>query len=205
MGSNPTSSTKINGIFETITDIADINPTWYWTYAMQMPVHLDVDESELWDGPFLEVKDKRDVIPKTIGLKISGNKNYDQDLARNIPLEDILAVIPEEYTVYSFQFDDPIDHPRLVNWMDADKTTWDDTLNKMGEMEFMISSCTSLIHAAGAIGKKSYVFTPILRYYPWGNDKSRSPWYDDNLTVLHQVTNNSWEEPVAVLGELINE
>ena len=189
--------------FTVVTSMHEIKKDWLWTYGMLSPVYLNVDEDKLWDGPYLQPKVVSTPGKKKIGLKVAGNPFYDHDLARQLPLEEVLAAIPEDYEIYSFHKDEPFDHPRVINWM-TDETTWDDTLNKISEMECMISSCTSLVHAAGAMGKKTFVLVPILKYYLWSNDKLHSPWYGDNMHVLHQIKQHKWDEPLAILTDFLS-
>jgi len=189
--------------FDCITDLKEVKPDWWWSYSMLLPVFLDLDEKDLWYGKYLEPKLK---LPNTnikkIGIKISGNPEYDQDLARTVDLDGLLECIPEDYEVYSFHYEEPIDHPRVINWMNKD-VTWDDTLNVINNMDIIVSSCTSLIHACGAMDKEAIVMTPILKYYLWSNEKRTSPWYSDKITVLHQHKNNNWSDVFKELKELL--
>jgi hypothetical protein len=70
-------------------------------------------------------------------------------------------------------------------------------------MNVVISSCTSLIHAAGSIGKKSYVVVPILNYYTWAKPEYHSKWYDNSLTILRQKEYDNWKAPLKELKELL--
>ena len=188
--------------FKTITNKTDIKPEWMWIYSMLTPIYLELDEPDLWDGAYLTPSLGKRRNTKKIGIKCSGNPAYDQDLARSIPVNDIVDSIPLEYDIYSFHKDEVIDHPRVINWMNAN-TTWDDTLNKIEEMDSIVSTCTSLVHAAGAMDKRTVVLVPILKYYLWANDKEKSPWYSDNLTVLHQTKSNEWSDVLLKVKEYI--
>jgi tetratricopeptide (TPR) repeat protein len=189
--------------FDVITDKRLIQYDWMWTYSMLTPVYLELDEPDLWYGPYLKaIKQKPQSDVKKIGIKISGNPHYDQDLNRSIPLDELLAAIPDEYEVYSFHKDEKINHPRVIEWMNAN-TTWEETLDKIEEMDCIASSCTSLVHASGAMGKDTFVIVPILKYYLWSNDKIKSPWYGDNTKVLHQQVLNDWSEPLGALKEYL--
>jgi hypothetical protein len=187
--------------FETISSKELIQDDWLWTYSMLAPIYLELDESDLWYGQYLKPKEETKS-SKKIGIKVSGNPEYDQDLARSIPLEDFIDSIPDEYEIYSFHKDEVITHPRVINWMCED-TTWEDTFNKISEMDMVVSSCTSLIHAAGAMNKKSVVMVPILKYYLWANDKAKSPWYGETLTVLHQDKPNDWSKCLSDLKAML--
>ncbi|MEI6420606.1 MAG: hypothetical protein WCP55_00185 [Lentisphaerota bacterium] len=188
--------------FKTISDLKNIPPNWLWTYSMPSPTYLDLNEDDLWYGTYLKPLNKSPVLPgnKKIGIKCMGNPKYDQDLHRTIPFEELVDSIPEDYTIYSFHVDEEYSHPRVMNLKDKIKS-WDDTLDYIEQMDIIVSSCSSLIHAAGSIGKQSYVLVPILNYYTWANPEYHSKWYDESLTVLRQQEYDNWRTPLLELKE----
>lgn len=190
--------------FNTISELTEIPKDWLWTYSMPIPCYLGLDEEELWYGPYLKPIGNKilNSTKKKIGLKCMGNPKYDQDLHRTIPLEQIIDCIPEEYEIYAFNVDEEINHPRIIPLKNSIKS-WDDTLNLIDEMDLIISSCTSLIHAAGALGKKSIVCVPILQYYTWARPGYHTKWYADNLTILRQTEYDNWNSPLEELKSLL--
>lgn len=191
--------------FETVSGLKDIPEDWLWTYSMPAPTYLDLEEKDLWHGPYLSALNQSPKLPnngkKRIGIKCMGNPKYDQDLHRTIPLDQLVDCIPEDYEIYSFHVDEDIKHPRVINLKDKIKT-WDDTLDYLEQMDLVISSCTSLIHAAGAIGKDSIVIIPILTYYTWAKPERHTAWYGQNLTILRQKEYDNWNAPLKELKEM---
>jgi hypothetical protein len=190
--------------FDCVTEFKVLPQDWLWTYSMPTPVYLELEESQLWNGPYIKPLPISDILPgsKKIGIKHSGNPKYDQDLHRTIPIEQLLNSIPEGYTIYSFHVDEDINHPRVTNLREK-LTSWDNTLSYLDQMDTVISSCTSLIHAAGAMAKTSIVIVPILTYYTWAYPSKASSWYGDNLTVLRQTAYDNWDEPLEQLSHLL--
>jgi hypothetical protein len=72
-------------------------------------------------------------------------------------------------------------------------------------MDIIVSSCTSLPHAAGAIGKKTIVMVPIMTYYPWAYPVRHSKWYSENTTILRQAEYDNWNAPLSELKDFFNE
>jgi len=190
--------------FKTVSNLKTIPKDWLWTYSMPAPTYLDLNENKLWYGPYLKPLNKSEILPgeKKIGIKCTGNAKYDQDLHRSIPFEDLVDCIPKDYTIYSFHIEEDFQHPRVINLKDKIKT-WDNTLDYLNQMDVVVSSCTSLIHAAGSIGKKSYVVVPILNYYTWAKPEYHSKWYDNSLTILRQKEYDNWKAPLKELKELL--
>lgn len=192
--------------FNTITQLDKLPSDWLWTYSMPSPTYLDLDEDDLWYGTYLtplNVAPKLNSTKKKIGIKCMGNPKYDQDLHRTIPFEELIESIPDDYEIYSFHIDEDFSHPRVIQLKDKIKS-WDDTLDYLNQMDIVVSSCTSLIHAAGAIGKDSIVIIPILTYYTWAKLGSKTKWYGDNLTVLRQTEYDNWRQPLLELHEKLN-
>ena len=190
--------------FSIISDLKTVPKDWLWTYSMPTPCYLDLDENQLWYGPYLKPLNNCPMLSgkKKIGIKTMGNPKYDQDLHRTIPFEHLIDCIPEDYTIYSFHIDEDFHHPRVINLKDKIKS-WDDTLDYLNQMDTVVSSCTSLIHAAGAIGKQSIVMIPILTYYTWAKPGYHTKWYGDSLTILRQTEYNNWNSPLKELKNLL--
>jgi tetratricopeptide (TPR) repeat protein len=192
--------------FKTVSNINAIPHDWLWAYSMPSPTYLDLEEDDLWYGPYLTPLNSAPLLPnngkKRIGIKCMGNPKYDQDLHRTIPFEQLIDSIPEDYEIYSFHIDEDYDHPRVIQLKDKIKT-WDDTIDYINQMDIIVSSCTSLIHAAGAIGKESIVIIPILTYYTWAKLGYHTKWYGDNLTILRQREYDNWNAPLKELKDML--
>ena len=190
--------------FNCITGLTELPSDWLWTYSMPVPCYLELNEDQLWNGPYISSLPSTDRLKgsKKIGIKCMGNPKYDQDLHRTIPLDQLVECIPDDWTIYSFHVDEVIDHPRVIPLNDKIKT-WDDTLSYLDQMDHVVSSCTSLIHAAGAMGKPSSVVIPILTYYTWAKPGRQTKWYGDNLSIFRQTEYDNWNAPLAEFKEFM--
>jgi hypothetical protein len=192
--------------FPCMSNVKQLPDDWLWTYSMPVPSYLELEQDELWYGPYLSPIRRAPKLKgkKKIGIKSMGNPHYDQDLHRTVPFEEMIDCIPEDYTVYSFHMDEDLKHPRVINLKDKIKS-WDDTLDYIDQMDIVVSSCTSLIHAAGAMRKLSVVLTPLLNYYTWAIPGHKTKWYGDNLTIFRQKRYDNWDLPLAELKEYLHE
>jgi hypothetical protein len=68
----------------------------------------------------------------------------------------------------------------------------------MDAMDLVITSCTSIAHAAAALGKPTWVIVPILPYYIWALPGNKSPWYD-SVTLFRQEVYKEWQQTFAKL------
>lgn len=184
-------------------------------YSMSLPIWLDIKEDDLLTYfPYIDIQ--KDKILKSdklkIGLRWSGNPLYEQDLHRSLNFEDIYKIAKEKYPeaeFYSLQFpkDDVInDYPDVIDCTEMIKD-YSDTLEIIKELDFVITSCTSIAHAAAMMDKKVFILTPISEYYTWcspdskGEDKSI--WYGENVTLCRQTENKSWDSALNHLRDNI--
>lgn len=200
------------------SDIANIRDFDYWTPGMNLPMTLEVDSDELWYGRYLSISDqhkqKWDWIKQSpkikIGLRWSGNPLYEQDLHRSIPLDKIHAMLTNNPNVelYSLQkgpgSEQTAMYPDVIDLQDK-LDTFEDALAVIDNMDYVISSCTSIAHAAAALDKKTFVLIPIMSYYLWAEERPHCSWYSDNLTLLRQDKPRDWSVPLQQLKQHISQ
>lgn len=187
------------------------NPTW--VHSMDLPVYLNLEYDDLWYGPYISaignsVHIKKSLKPK-IGIRWQGNPSYDQDLHRSIPFVGMLQAVSDvDADIYSLQRDTGLDeivgYENRLNRLDSFMGSYEDTLSMIADLDLIITSCTSIGHAAAAMGKETIIITPISAYYTWCHSAEKSPWYGNNLTVLRQEKPRVWGEPLTKLKEIIN-
>jgi hypothetical protein len=167
---------------------------------MSLPGYLNLDESKLWYGSYLQaLNNPANRIESTkfkIGIKCSGNPYFAQDEYRKIPIDKLLEYLPRDAEVYYID-KEQVNKPGVID-LSSRINTWEDTLDFIEQMDCIVSSCTSLVHAAGAIGKTTFVIVPIAEYYIWSTSSKTtySPWYGPNFQVHKQVKVRSWDEPL---------
>lgn len=195
--------------FEVITEHYSIDITQLWTSMMSLPGYLNLNEAKLWYGPYLTAKcNPKNKLPDTdkfrIGIKCSGNPYFSQDEYRKIPIEQLLIHIPENVEIY--YIDKGTEYPG-VNNLSNKIESWEDTLDFINQMDCIVSSCTSLVHAAGAMGKTTLVAVPIAEYYIWSSTRkdTSSPWYGDNFYVFKQTEVRSWDNPLKNINLKLQE
>ncbi len=188
-----------------------------WCNAMTLPIFLNCSGSDLWKGPYLT--SHHDYVEKyselfkpfkqkvKIGLRWSGNPAYDDDLKRRLPIDKLVEICANENTaLFSLQRDDPnpeIPEPLLD--LAPHLITWDDTLALLSNLDLVITSCTSVAHAAAALGKRTVVFVPIVEYYTWASTQDTTTiWYGENVTVLRQTDCRNWDAPMKQLADKLN-
>jgi hypothetical protein len=190
-----------------ITDTITIDRSQEWIPMLCLPGYMNLTESDLWKSTYIKpLNNPNNLLSGTrpkIGIKCSGNPFFAQDEYRKIPLEEILNCLPENVDVYYID-KEVKDHPKVIN-LASRINSWEDTLDFIDQMDCIVSSCTSLVHAAGAMGKTTFVAVPIAEYYIWTTTKQdgSSPWYGDNFYVARQKKVRDWSEPLTDIGNRV--
>jgi hypothetical protein len=177
-----------------------------WTPMMDLPHTLNLDFGDLWTGTYLQAKDGyiekyKDIIKGDfkVGLRWSGNPRYDHELHRTIELNRVISLLPKDnnWDLYSLQRDvgmEQLTEESNVKDLSDNLKTFDDLLGVMYNLDLIITSCTSVAHAACALGKRTIIMIPIMEYYTWAEGKQSSSFYGDNLRLIRQITPETWSE-----------
>jgi hypothetical protein len=148
-----------------------------------------------------KIEEWKDIIKSDklkVGIRWAGNPKFEHQQFRRFP-PGFLTELGEynEVQLYSLQRDQNIiDLPDNIIDLQHQLVSWEDTLAAIENLDIVITSCTSIAHAAGALGKKTWVLTPILPYHTWafGSPHStKSPYYD-SVTLYRQKTVKTWNE-----------
>lgn len=177
--------------------------------AMSLPILLDVEQSELWNGPYLQpsvahIEKWKKLLPeKFMTVRWSGNPFYDQDLHRTVNKDDLIPILQKyDMPLVSLQIDSKGADDRLI---DVDIESWEDTL-AIQYLAFMnVTSCTSTGHSASSIGASCIILPPIATYYTWLPLKpdNTSYWYGSSTKVYPQKIHKDWSDPIRLTCEYI--
>ncbi len=84
-----------------------------------------------------------------------------------------------------------------------------DTAAIVTQLDLVISVDTSIIHLAGALGKKTWVLLPFTADWRWLLGRNDSPWYPHTMRLFRQPQLGDWEsvfcEVAIALQELLRD
>jgi hypothetical protein len=205
---------------DTRSSLHDVPTDSLWTYSMTLPLFLDLEPKDLWNGQYLSASEeyitKWECISKpvvlnsvSVGIRWTGNPAYEHDLHRSIPLNQLIDILtPLNYSLYSLQRDEGSDEILKyseVHNLSSKLNSIEDTLAIIHHLDFVITSCTSVAHMAAAMNKKVFILVPITAYYTWASTTDTSSiWYGDNVKVLRQEVHKSWKDPLDQLKNLLS-
>ena len=146
--------------------------------------------------------------PKTaprVGLVWNGSAAQENDRNRSLALSALLAHLPEGLDYVSLQAElRETDRPALtasgIRHFGPDLRDFTDTAALCGQMDLVVSVCTSGAHLAGALGKDTRILlTNVGVCWRWLTARADSPWYP-SATLYRQGTDNDWTPVLRRLG-----
>lgn len=189
-----------------------------WCFAFEVPIYLNMKPEDMITEHYLWASDEsrekwkwmKESKKLKVGVRFIGNKRNNQLLYRHIELDNMMNFLHETFEgqdveYYSLQKVDGEEEVKSCSELIdvADQiNSFDDTIALIENLDIVISTCTSVVHIAGAVGTKTIVFVPIAAYFTYlTKPKDRPPhtslWYGDNFRFFRQVKPKVWGEPMV--------
>ena len=146
----------------------------------------------------------------SIGIVWSGNSDFQGDALRSMALSEFHRALPEGVRAIPLQKEirhaDRKQLAQLPNIHDVSSHLKDfsDTAALIDTLDLVITTCTSIAHLAGALGKEVWI---LLQYAPdwrWMLNRSDTPWYK-SATLFRQTTPGDWHAPLMEIHQRLVE
>lgn len=130
-----------------------------------------------------------------VGIRWAGSPKFEHQQFRRFPNNFMLQLSKYDVQLYSFQRDDNLEVlPSGVVDLQHLLASWDDTLAALVNLDLLITSCTSVAHAAAALGVPTWIVVPIMPYHTWAlgaPHTTTSPFYK-SVTLYRQDSPDRW-------------
>lgn len=140
---------------------------------------------------------------KKIGVVWSGNPAQKTDYRRSMAFSKFLTALPISKDLHFFnlqKYPRPSDMENLSNSQVIDGmpevTDYADTAALMSQLDLVISTCTSSVHVAGALGIPVWVLLSYSADWRWLLNRTDSPWYN-SAALIRQPAPNDWDSVLA--------
>jgi tetratricopeptide (TPR) repeat protein len=134
-----------------------------------------------------------------IGVAWAGNPNYGKDRDRSVLLKNILPVFSVEGAKYfSLQKELRDGDAEILNslphvtHLGGELADFHETAAIIMSLDLIISSDTSLVNLAGALGRPVWVLLSRSPDWRWLLDRSESPWYP-TARLFRQTQDGEWK------------
>jgi hypothetical protein len=135
---------------------------------------------------------KLEGLPKPwVGIAWTGGGHATQREDRSFDLATFIPIIQEGGTFIDLSYHDSkpevdyfnsLSENKIVRF-DIDQSDYDNTLALVAELDLVITVPTTIMHAAGAIGKPCFVFNPAYPNWEFGN-RDDMIWYAPGLVRI---------------------
>lgn len=166
----------------------------YWMPSMSTITVFDYEYKNIIGEPYIEKLPKSKKIKRRIGLKWSGNPEFEHEQHRKFPAQLLFDAVKDFDVEYvSLQRDEEKD--LKPEWVKSVKLNeWTDTQYEISQCDLVVSSCTSVAHLAASMGVETWIIIPVLPYYLWALPGEKTPYYD-SVTLFRQTKYGDWTEP----------
>jgi hypothetical protein len=158
------------------------------------------------NGPYLSAtSSSQDIWSKLInsdrirvGIRWAGNPKFEHQQLRRFP-ENFLINLSKykELQLYSLQKDYNLTAlPESIIDLQDLLISWEDTAAAITNLDLVITSCTSVAHLSAAMGKETWVITPLLPYHTWtlnSPHSTTSPYYQ-TVKIFRQNISGKWND-----------
>jgi hypothetical protein len=155
----------------------EIAPPDFWIRGGSLPLRLGLAESEIPAAAYLSATPRPQAV--RVGIVTNGNPAFADDHHRSMPadiaaearaLPGVMSLAPEATGARDFL----------------------DTAEIIAGLDLVISTCTSVAHLAGAMGKPTWVMLSAVRPdWRWTAAGPRTPWYP-SATLYRQPAPGDW-------------
>jgi Flp pilus assembly protein TadD len=143
-----------------------------------------------------------------IGIAWAGDPTHKLDLMRSCTLPHFAALADLDGLVfYSLQKGGraarPGDVPAGMKFVDVTEELKDfsDTAALMANLDLIISVDTSIVHLAGALGRRVFTLLPFNPDFRWLIDRADSPWYP-TMELFRPPKPMDWDSVFAATSDL---
>ena len=138
-----------------------------------------------------------------VGICWAGSPNFKGDLSRSIGLSPMLPLLANtDVQFFGLQKDlragdtEILRRNPQITHLGDEIETFSDTAAVISSMDLVISSDTSVVHLAGALGKPIWILLQCVPDWRWLLDREDSPWYP-TARLFRQDETRDWDSVIA--------
>jgi hypothetical protein len=145
-----------------------------------------------------------------IGLSWAGNPNFVGDAQRSIGLPPLLPLLARgDVEFFSIQKvlhpgDGELMNSRGIVHLGDDIQSFDDTAAIISLLDLVISSDTSVVHLAGALGRPVWILLQYVPDWRWLIDRADTPWYPA-ARLFWQNSTRTWNPVIMQVNEALDD
>ncbi len=141
---------------------------------------------------------------KRIGLVWAGNPAHPFDRNRSISWETISPIVAmhkKKFQFFSLQKDQLANHPDVIDLGDSLRD-FSVTAAIIANLDLVISVDTSIVHLAGALGRRVWTMLFHLPDWRWMTGQQNTLWYP-SMALFSQKTPGVWDDVISDINAML--
>ena len=137
-----------------------------------------------------------------VGIAWSSTSGFKGDSKRSLKLDEFVDALPSdrfEYICLQKELKDSdkdfFDSYRKIKFFGDQINNFDDTAALIECVDLVISTCTSIPHLSGALGKRTLILLSYVPDWRWLLTETKSPWYP-TVKLFRQEKLDDWSAPL---------
>jgi tetratricopeptide (TPR) repeat protein len=214
---------KLEGIDTVLTETeATMIPAHdYWVFALTIPLYCKTTFDTIPSKtPYLyaDLKQTQQIAAELkhirtlkVGICWQGNPQFKNDSLRSpgiLPFQSLFKMSGVKF--FTLQPDTRTEFLKFAGNHAVDRgheiksENFEEAAALIMNLDLVISSCTSICHLAGALGKPVWIVLPFVADWRWLENKENSPWYS-TARLFRQTQLGDWTEVFARVEKELNQ
>jgi Flp pilus assembly protein TadD len=140
-----------------------------------------------------------------VGLCWQGNPDHPNDRRRSIPPRALEGLVRERAADWvNLQVPPTPEDPEFLPLPPVELDDFMDTMCLLASLDLVVTVDTATAHAAGVLGKPTFLLLPFAPDWRWMLDRSDSPWYP-SFRLFRQHRPGDWSGALADLSAALDE
>lgn len=201
---------QVEGVSQIVTQGNNLPEADYQCSLMSLPLAFNTTQKNIPSStPYLN-SDKNKVdkwknylgrkTKPRIGLVWSSASSFVNDSKRSLTLSELLSALPKDRFEYiclqkEIQLVDQevlLRNPQ-IRFFGSKLENFTDTAALIDCVDLVVSTCTSVPHLSGALGKETWLLIPYMPDWRWQLSENKTLWYP-SFTLYRQSIVDKWDE-----------
>jgi hypothetical protein len=199
---------NLEGVSRTVVKGEDLPHFDYQCPLMSLPLALNIRIYSIpMNVPYVAVNPSKvaewgsrlgEKRKKRIGLVWSSVSNFKDDSKRSLTIAEFAKALPQEgfeYICLQKELKDCdknlFEANKNIRFFGDELGDYSDTAALIENLDLVISTCTSVPHLSGALGKETWILLPHVPDWRWLLDREDSPWYP-SMKLYRQTSIGNW-------------
>lgn len=191
----------------------------YHCSMMSLPYLLNIDQEDVWKGPYIHTTKKADFGQYTgckIGIVWAGGPRHPRDRTRSCPLRLFkplvnlpnthLFSLQKDLRVRNFPGFGLVDLAEGADFKLIDMSQflddWENTAAIVNQMDIIVTVDTAIAHLAGSMGKKVFAMIGYNPDWRWRLSGETTIWYP-TVRLFRQENYGDWESVIQSITEAL--